>query len=228
MKERGMTFSAEEVRAILDGRKTQTRRLIDPQPREIFNNGLWYPDRYNHSDNWCFWGKRGTEAHNKCGLPEFTSPWQVGDRIWVKERWCKELDERNPESPGRYLYEADGEEVFLDDGDGSPALNKDGSLRSPWIPCHTMPRVASRILLEITAIGVQRIQEISEDDAIAEGIRVDEIGHVIRENDDVNWGCAYHEFGELWIETHGKKSWERNDWVWCLTFKTLEVKGRVE
>lgn len=81
-----ISFNSGMIRAVRENRKTMTRRPIKPQPEAKFNNGDWYPDRYNHTEEWCFWGKKGTDVQNKCGLPMFKSPYQIGQILHVTPR----------------------------------------------------------------------------------------------------------------------------------------------
>jgi hypothetical protein len=162
MKDSPILFSTDMVKAILEGRKTMTRRVIKPMPKDIYSDGRWYCDRYNNGDWWCFWGKENTDVHNKCGFPQFKCPFgQVGGILWVKET-C----------------------------------------------------FASRIAIEVTDIRVERLQEITEEDAIKEGAR-DTF------NQQTFYPAVYH-FQSLWASIYGKKHlWESNPWVWVISFKRV-------
>jgi hypothetical protein len=167
MKERPIIFAGESVRAILAGRKTQTRRVVKPRHEggvicgpaaergaiETWGGGAWYIAR-----------------HSEVRVCPYGVP---GDRLYVKEGWCQAYDAITARPvEGRFLYLADpgAEEVLSIDGDGSQKWNKDGSQRSPWCSSMFMPRHVSRLLLEVTDVRVQRLQEISEEDALAEGV----------------------------------------------------------
>lgn len=190
MKERPILFSGPMVRAILDGRKTQTRRVVKPQP---FSNEEY---RFNFPKPL----RGGLLACNylsshlcPCGQP--------GDWLWVRETWCHEFE-------GGYLYRADdlsGLAPEFVDGDGNPTG------RSGWKPSIHMPRAASRITLEITGVRVERLQEISEDDAIAEGV----VGH-----EEIQPASAYYR--ELWESINGHGSWDANPWVWVVEFRRFK------
>lgn len=198
MKDHGMTFRSDLALAIREGWKTQTRRLIDPQPvrqiTPIMGTNRWA--------SVC--DMDGLIAEN------IICPWQVGDRIFVQEEWAWPGEEQ-------VIYRGDPESEYL-----VGLWEKDPNCpQITWEPAKTMPADAARTCLEITEIRVERIQEISEEDAIAEGIRVDEMGHVIRENDDVNWGGPRFEFAEIWNSIYSG-SWERNEWVWVLSLKRLD------
>jgi hypothetical protein len=209
MKERGMIFNGEMVRALLEGRKTQTRRPIkwrqtratEIAEREDGSKWPWSEDAENVCDYWhpCPFGA-------------------VGDRIWVRETWgvvSHELDEDGriqpwtPDRPttainempfgngyysGHAIYAADGDFTWGDD-DGY----EDG--RSCWKPSIHMPRAASRILLEITDVRVERLKNISDGDAIREGCSV---------TDMKSGDCVADIFARLWESIYGAESWQAN------------------
>lgn len=179
MRERPILFSAPMVRAILDGRKTQTRRAVKHTPL------LGYPD------DWCHHvGKRDFE-HGVGDFRRFCAYGQPGDQLWVRE-------------------------TFATDGEGFFAFRADGETYNdglPWKPSIHMPRKASRIDLEITGIRVERLQEISYKDTIAEGPRPCGWG-----NDD---GGVQRNFARLWDEINGPGSWDKNPWVWVIEFRRI-------
>ncbi|HDU5016219.1 TPA: hypothetical protein RFU30_002155 [Klebsiella quasipneumoniae subsp. quasipneumoniae] len=214
MKERGMIFNAEMVRAILDGRKTQTRRLIkwkqtrftEIGEREDGSKWPWSEDAEHTCDFWhpCPFGA-------------------VGDRIWVREayRFPASLDDVSPTGVGEMavatgyrkpwaptFYEFTG--TFSDGWKGfetPPKVSDAGKLR----PSIHMPRWASRILLEITNVRVERLRSMSQGDARAEG--------VIAASGPMEAGLA---FRELWDSIYGEESWKANPWVWVIEFKRVE------
>lgn len=220
MKERGMIFNVEMVRALLDGRKTQTRRIIkdctvgrDPISKFIKIGKKFigcYPEDV-------------PELIRECcpyGVP--------GDRIWVRETWgvvSHELDEDGriqpwtPDRPATAIHEMpfgngyySGHAIYAADGDftwGDDDGYEDG--RSCWKPSIHMPRAASRILLEITDVRVERLRSMSQDDARAEG--------VIAASGPMEAGLA---FRELWDSIYGEESWKANPWVWVIEFKRVE------
>jgi hypothetical protein len=208
MKERPILFSAPMVRAILEGRKTQTRRLvkIDIDPKV---------GRFSEADPSGFWGFP----------PEHLEPWPTqcihcphgikGDRLWVRETWqfC-DYDGPGGEPATCFVYRADGETE---------------DKRRGWIPSTQMPRWASRITLEITGVRVERLQDISNDDCVAEGITA--IGKGVRLADGIYAQAGRYEnkastvrqlFSELWTEINGPGSWLFNPWVWVLEFRRVE------
>ncbi|HBU9863641.1 TPA: hypothetical protein MDK42_005373 [Klebsiella pneumoniae] len=234
MKERGMIFNAEMVRAILDGRKTQTRRPIkwkqtrftEIGEREDGSKWPWSEDAEHACDFWhpCPFGA-------------------VGDRIWVRETWgvvshafsddglmidwvpdrpatsIHEMPFGNGYYSGYAIYAADGDFTWGDD-DGY----EDG--RSCWKPSIHMPRAASRILLEITDVRVEQLSTISEKDATAEGVPPagsllpDYPGTFLTPKGD--FATAKVAFQRLWESIYGEESWKANGWVWVIEFKRIE------
>ncbi|HBX6314304.1 TPA: hypothetical protein MH665_25485 [Klebsiella pneumoniae] len=218
--ERGMIFNGEMVRALLSGRKTQTRRIIKPQPEVTLSGSL--------SGKWL------SRPLNGLLLPKIEDiaihcPFgAVGDRIWVRETWgvvshafsddglmidwvpdrpataIHEMPFGNGYYSGYAIYAADGDFTW-DDDDGY----EDG--RWCWKPSIHMPRAASRILLEITDVRVERLRSMSQDDARAEG--------VIAASGPMEAGLA---FRELWDSIYGEESWKANPWVWVIEFKRVE------
>lgn len=223
MKDRPILFNAAMVRAILDGNKTQTRRVVKPQPMMVTNNT---------TAPWV-----GPPGALKLGLEQIGKgcPYgQPGDRLWVRETWHKRtialpksrIDEGEPYTD--YLYRADAYE-------GSPILSAclHEKLTQPpnyyhdrWFPSIHMPRAASRITLEITGVRLERLNEISEEDARAEGIT--DGGCLNCGNSENDCGClnprpdARDSFIHLWQSINGEGSWLSNPWVWVVEFKRLE------
>lgn len=146
MREKPIIFNAQMVRAILEGRKTQTRRMMKPQP-ELRMGGFWHWKDCQWADGGIGFPKTGIEDH---------APYQPGDRLWVRETFSE-----HPEQ-AIMAYRADGEE-FED---------ADGWLWEPkWTPSIHMPRKFSRITLEVTDVRAERLQDISPADCIEEGAR---------------------------------------------------------
>lgn len=232
MKEIGMLFSGEMVRAILDGRKTQTRRIINPQPRVIlaqyYDGSIETNQIFRHGDQ---------RLH--CRV-------QPGDRIYVRETFAYA---ESPEYPANrdykpvdtnfiYPVETDGKVyvIYRADGDTSwgsfdgDNLNKDGTEKSYWRPSIHMPKAAARIWLEVIDVRPERLQDISEKDAIAEGIDMEsefaslciDLETAPYSNDLVRNSAAITVFKKLWESTCG--SWDANPWVWAISFKRIEVK----
>ena len=195
MKERPILFNAEMVNAILAGNKTQTRRIMKPQP---VNETAWVGGM--HCLTWIHKevaGPDGWLMHNLCPLGK------VGDRLWVRETWNKT----------RIFQAPDAGEVFV-----YAACDNRTDYGGPWKPSIHMPRAASRITLEITAVRVERLQDISEEDALAEGVRT--------ELDAASAGASWYDkprraFQFLSESIYGAESWATNPWVWVIEFKKV-------
>jgi hypothetical protein len=207
VRERPILFSGPMVRAILDGRKTVTRRVVKPQPEHVFARvgirneslalGVMRPDET--------FGQVMIEGkHVRC--PYGSS----GDSLWVRETWCwtAQPHHKNP----------DGCEYRADETDAGVVLTE----HRCWKPSIHMPRWASRISLEVVAVRVERVQEISEisvEDCFAEGIS-DQDGKI-------GWApsTAVGHFSSLWDEINGGRpgcDWESNPWVWRIQFRKID------
>lgn len=226
MKERPIIFSAPMVRALLDGTKTQTRRIVKPQPLHIG----WF----EHQNEWCAKVSEGYHELRPCpyGVP--------GDRLWVKETLdyslLEEQEGSNPADINRILghtYRADGAEVGIPDVLPSNYTDLPSKAISPIY----MPRWTSRVTLEVTEVRIQRVQDISVSDSLREGIRCPDCGYtavdaghalcVNRWLKEAKAGYtkdhpAISAYRDLYESINGPGSWDRNDWVWAITF------GRVE
>jgi hypothetical protein len=183
-RERPILFSAPMVRAILDGSKTQTRRVI---PERTLDKLTMHEPHLMDAVRDCKYGA-------------------VGDRLWVRETW------RN--FGGReYEYQHEQRSVIYR-ADAEPIHNIAGE----WRPSIFMPRWASRITLEITRVTVERLQKITESDAVAEGVKP--LLGDSWEPGKVSVVCsAAEEYARLWDSINGKGSWEKNPWVWVIEFK---------
>lgn len=229
IKERPILFSGPMVRAILDGRKTVTRREIKRPP----------------VDGWAFDGEYGriTSLHPKRGrfgafirrgvgtdFPELDivpCPYGMpGDRLWVRETFMDlrgtGVEHRpNPESPlQRYVYGAD-----IKPGSSSDEARKDFGLK--WKPSIHMPRPACRLLLEVTDVWVERLQDITDSQIIAEGIDQEWLADAQERYDMVLAGSGADgrptlrtAWSDLWNSTGG--DWDANPWVWCIEFKRIQ------
>lgn len=244
MRERPILFSSAMVRAILDGRKTMTRRVVKPQPHGD-SPGV-YADLYNHGPEWAFWlpDNRMTETRT------WPCPYGVpGNRLWVRETW----QDAHPcaVQPGRYsqegragipgpplvmyrtIYRASGGDplpVWHPRKAGAPFRTSDPSEADPvwlklypngsecgWTPSIRMPRWASRLTLEVTAIRVERLQAITDEDAHKEGCIA-----TCRPGEDLY--TAGMNFARLWDSINGKRpgcAWGDDPWVWVVEFKRI-------
>ncbi|HFN3777128.1 TPA: hypothetical protein ACHFPT_001221 [Enterobacter hormaechei] len=206
MTERGMIFNGEMVRAILDGRKTQTRRVMKPQPDPCPapRGGHWWPSNafktMLHVEEEMQNGKGGWG-----GLVGDACPFgDVGDRIWVRETWA----EAGASAPDLKLYRANYPAHVPTHYENVPPAE---DVR--WTPSIHMPRWASRILLEITDVRVELLNDISEEDARSEGIS----GSSTRDLKEA--------YAALWLSIYGSDSWRANPWVWVIEFKRIEGDG---
>lgn len=209
MKERPILFSGEMVRAILEGRKTQTRRVvkgIDETYRGVEDGKVWQMDECG-------------DCHDvpcRYGLP--------GDRLWVKETWAwSGTDKRiTPSDPWYRATHYKGEDFGI-----------------RWRPSIHMPRWASRITLEVVSVRVEQLQEISDADAIAEGVQSvrDHYGDPsvpLMHCGTVAWqrydgaACAAPSarlsYQSLWESINGDGAWDLNPWVWVVEFKRMEAQ----
>lgn len=225
MTDRPILFSAPMIRAILDGRKTQTRRIVKPQPAPhetwdwswpVLRPGVtpgtricWRNDVQPNLYPYCPHGHRG-------------------DRLWVRETVQAFA---NADGTDRIRYLADGAEAGHENTrEGAERwmdLYHYRKQKSAKVPAIRMPRWASRITLEITEVRVERLQAISEADALAEGI----IEYDPTEEDpaeyawdeergrgEIFWEAA-HAFKSLWRSINGAGSWDANPWVWAISFR---------
>lgn len=210
MRERPILFSAPMVRAILEGRKTVTRRVV----------------------------KAGIDLLTCAPIPAWEAFWnchpcpygQPGDRLWVREAWSH--------VPSTAYRCSDGVQQIEDPtSDGMAAVyHADWTRSSPgrWRPSIHMPRWASRITLEVTSVRVERLQDISEDQAAAEGVHRVSVGSGYQDRfsaEPMTWADAVetdagHEdarlaFRDLWESINGAGSWNANPWVWAVAFRRI-------
>lgn len=203
MKERPILMGAPMVRALLAGTKTQTRRAVKPQPLGDKPRSAWFEP-----------GVMGwappeipSQAWHRVRCPYG----QPGDRLWVREAFMHE--------PADYVWEAS---VSIPCRPASTVYRADFHESQPgegWKPSIHMPRSLSRILLEITAVRVERLQDISEADAQAEGCAVE---CMTPTGDDS--GSAIHGpsgYRALWDAINGAGAWAANPWVWVVEFKRV-------
>lgn len=196
-------FSTEMVQAILEGRKTQTRRIIKPQPEQsnVILDGI----------------KQNVFMLKDCATPKGwlqhkLHNFKIGDILWVRETWQTTWNENKKNWDT--IYKADGG-YWIDD---------DGIMK--WKPSIYMPKKRARIFLEVTNVRVERLRDISEDDAIAEGIERVSIAPFVHRFK--NYLCnnkfigPKDSFKTLWMKINGIDSWKSNPWVWVYEFKTVE------
>lgn len=225
IKERPILMSAPMVRAILAGSKTQTRRIIK---RPL-------PDYLTVSKGRIVVNPEKITTYLPLGVKELKkmlAPWRCrygeqGDRLWVRETFFEVYgDDFQP--TGEYIYRATNEGyVHVLDDDGGIKVNKDGSDASPWIPSIHMPRRASRMNLAVENTWVERLQNISEEDAIAEGVLFNEEYSLYWDYEREQWICvdAVDSFRTLINKISGAGTWESNPLMRVMEFKVIEVKG---
>lgn len=208
MKERPVLFSAPMVRAILAGTKTQTRRMLKPQPAWNVPGGMTIMQSMDGLYRPFI--SSGKYA-GPCTTPEWKCPYgDVGGRLWVKETLRFDPDRG-------WFYDAGphGDGVMTDaewDAVNGQLERCDFAFSRPVCPSIYMPRKASRVILEITGVRVERLQEISKADCYAEGIR----------DEDIGIGLANAAYLGLWDQINGKGSAAINPWVWVIEFQLLE------
>lgn len=207
MKEIPILFSTTMVQAILEGQKTMTRRIIDPQPES---------GKYPQSELEGFYWK------NKFYLPKYDRKdislvdnsrfGKPGDMLWVRETMIfnKNSETYWPVADG-YVKTSDWEKV---------------------VPSIHVPKKHSRIWLQVEEIRVERLQDISQEDAIAEGITpyfdkmVSGTRYTYKQGMLSNSVTPKREFTKLWIEINGEESWDANPWVWVVKYKVLSITGK--
>lgn len=218
MTDRPILFSAPMVRALLEGRKTQTRRVIKPQPTGRIDPLI----SFNHGRMEIAFGP---DMRDKDGGPKWWRPLaQAGDRLWVREA-CAIV---GTVDPGFVLYRADGYEAeCIRHGFDKPFPPE---TEARWRPSIHMPRWASRLTLEVIDVRVERLQDISEADAIAEGC-TQALADDIMQAEELAVYASTHIlcpdararilFETLWDQVNGPSAWERNPWVAAYTFYVI-------
>ena len=209
IKERPILFSGPMVRAILDGRKTQTRRVVKNHPGCGFEIGTYHKaltDRHGEQYPAC------TESFGifaEDGSWSIECPYgQPGERLWVREAWA----------PATAALPLAGGAIYR--ADYHTGLEKrDGDQK--WKPSIHMKRVDSRINLEITAVRVERLHQITESDAASEGI---ECCRELFEKAKHGHPLTPHStaFAWLWFQINGRDSWMENPFVWVVEFKRVK------
>lgn len=227
MKEHPILFNTEMVQTILDGRKTQTRRIMKRQPDAVerFHRGEVTLDTdAKHAILRCYNNPKGFK---KCNSGWFADgnytpfhEFSVGDRLWVRETHAF--------VPSTAYRASDVDQIINPNDSETAVIFKAGFKLSQsgfsWKPSIQMTRSASRILLEITKIRVERLQDISDDDVICEG---GPVGH--RSIDSASRSLGYRNwpqswFAQTWDFAHKKdeRKWDKNPWVWVIEFAVIK------
>ncbi|MBJ2110888.1 hypothetical protein [Proteus terrae] len=212
MKERGIIFNAEMVRAILDGRKTQTRRIVK---NVMPDNGMWLK-KPTKTRSGTTTHVLDAPKHNLCPLGK------AGDHLWVRETWMPDAPRDGTWGDVEFYGCKDSQlsmipERFRKSEYCIHRASWDGDELVGWTPSIHMPRWASRITLEVTDVRVEQLNDISNDDAKSEGCWYGRGGGVpdkaLTPSD---------QFPTLWEEIYGDGSWSSNPWVWVIEFKKAE------
>lgn len=219
MKERPILFSGPMVRALLDGTKTQTRRIVKGERAARGLESGWHLKPYGFLTNQQF-----AKAACPYGQP--------GERLWVRETFkaiaSGEIRDGYGEVRYGWAYQANAatrwneRPTIIHDLTGQPATGPMQFRPVPWKPSIHMPRRASRILLEITDVRVERLQDISEADALAEGINLQRVESYAAKG---STKPAMRTYCDLWGAINGDagpNSWAANPWVWAVSFKVVK------
>ncbi|MFC5372964.1 hypothetical protein ACFPIF_10390 [Brevundimonas faecalis] len=232
MIERPILFSDPMVRALLDGRKTQTRRVVKPMPKWAERFPICKPEGMTAGHQIWWWDGELEFV----GVAQDCPYGQPGDRLWVREAWA-------PVPATAYRHSEGVQQVINPDDPDMAAIFAAGWDRNipKWKPSIHMPRWASRILLEITDVRVERLQDISEADAAAEGLmtwqgqdcdgdpRLDgrlydftAWGWEPPRHESDGWMTAYAAYRDLWNHINGASAWAANPWVWAVSFRVVD------
>lgn len=192
MNEKPILFNAEMVNAILSGRKTQTRRIISEKTLHLF--GVAASAGECHPIELC-------DQRSQSYYLDFCPLGKPGDQLWVREAFAAGLC-----TESTLAYRATHKTEDLEEGWGETIK---------WTPSIHMPRWASRINLLITGVRVERLQDISDADASAEGCKISSMQ---------SGDCLSDMFARLWKSIYGDESWQANPWVWVIEFERMEAK----
>ncbi|MBF8733064.1 hypothetical protein IRZ59_21785 [Pseudomonas guariconensis] len=208
MEQRPILFSGPMVRAILEGQKTVTRRVVKPQYLE----GPWSvrpatdPRHERHSHDW--WLPTGSQPYAALPPCPYGKP---GDILWVREAWAQINVAQAPGESWVVYRECDNRTDY----------------GGPWKPSIHMRRRDCRIILEVTDVRVERLQDITEEQALAEGIDQHQLADsqdrydMVADHNMTGRPTAAGEFAHLWASINGAKSWYENPWVWVVEFKRV-------
>jgi len=210
MKSRPILFSGAMIRAILGGSKTQTRRVLKGMALDWISTPTGFDPQFiaDAGNRLCPYG-------------------QTGDQLWVRETWGARFSHADFGAVALHWNDLRGplKKYRTHQNLALYAMSADGQYCGGWIPSIHMPRWASRITLEITGVRVERLQDISEADAMAEGCTKNHNGYF--------WGGPHPESGlkqlataqsayqDLWESINGPGSWDVNPWVWVIEFRRL-------
>lgn len=222
MRERPILLNAEMVRAVLDGRKAQTRRMLTPRQLKMIDAAA--------SIGECYPLESGQQHENSQSYYREWCPFgAVGDRLWVRETF--RVHSRATDV-ATLVYKASEQQSWTQQTHRVPiAMCNKPAVVDKWTPSIHMPRWASRITLEITGVRVERLNNISEQDAASEGVG-SAVWFAAKGVPEEQWTSlgehgAYrashiNSFASLWESIYGEESWQANPWVWVIEFKRLD------
>lgn len=212
MADKPILFSGPMVRAILEGRKTMTRRVMKPQPRDDYTLSPLMRAKEYLGPKMC--GKMGCYVTGHLDWTFFCPPYRPGDTLWVRETWAYATgpNRDEPDTPEHYAF------VYREEWD---RLQPNCPLDGCWKPSIFMPRWASRIDLLVTDVRAERLQEITEEDAGAEGMPT--LGELLCCPVDGE-PMRVHSFEVIWNQLNAKRGfpWASNPWVWVVSFERVK------
>lgn len=203
--ERPILFNTDMVRAILEGRKTQTRRIIKPQPKEQLKCVIQH-----EVSGYAHWVEASQYGQPYPKNIEYFKSIEVGDTLWVRETWA-DLRGLGFDKPFTYLADCLNKNG-VEDADGKRCRLDYGV---KWKPSIHMPRAAARIFLKVTNVRVERLQDITHHGVISEGIAGD-INANCKQGDRIT---PRNEFINLWDSIYN--NWKENPWVWVIEFERM-------
>lgn len=221
MAEKPIVFSTPMVQAIQQGKKTQTRRVIKPQPPHELSDGYkWVVDVFDGT--FCISAESIKDSRDGSVWETVIPRYQPGDILWVRETWC--------DYGTHYSYKANYPDGYVPKG-VYPGEKAPHDMK--WRPCIHMPRAAARIFLRVSDVRAERVQEISETDAIAEGVSLIDAWEAAAEhfvptynNPDNHCPAADYigAYRSLWDSLNAKRGfgWDVNPWVWVYEYERME------
>ena len=234
MKKRGIILNSEHIMAILEDRKNQHRVIVNPQPSLKSGVGKWIKNKKIQEIGGQDVVLQYMEKNNPIGQP--------GDELFVKET-CKAKPGQLPSLPDGVLYKADESVIFIEnsreDSEKWMDLRYYGGRQYCWAPAVHMPEWAARIILRIKSVHVERLKEITEIDAIQEGVKfyphdvigprfmdymADASGYGHPDHDFPTVSKASESFFSHWQKINGPDSLDKNPWVWVLNFSVQKIK----
>ncbi len=223
MKETPILFSTAMVQAIIAGNKTQTRRIAKPQPIIDVKSGYVLDGKGIRSP---------FDIHNwKEPYTDYFCKYNVGDLLWVRETWADVTSAFTDTNKLENIAFKSDNTVWIcyDKLHYLELLGDSGIYVKKWKPSIYMPKDAARIWLRITDIRVERLQDISEQSAAAEGIEIVNNGtkyKCYRKKSNHMYESAVTSFYSLWESINGKDSWDANPWVWVVSFDVISTTGK--